>query len=48
MTSADTKRPEIARVSKRAYPDHYALEKGNPYFDPKSDPENPRLALDDR
>jgi predicted RNA-binding protein with PUA-like domain len=37
----------IARVSKRAYPDHYALEKGNPYFDPKSDPENPRWFMVD-
>ena len=37
----------IARVSKRAYPDHFAFEKGNPYFDPKSDPENPRWFMVD-
>ncbi|MBT8396905.1 MAG: EVE domain-containing protein [Gemmatimonadetes bacterium] len=37
----------IARVSKRAYPDHYAFDKKNPYFDPKSDPENPRWFMVD-
>jgi predicted RNA-binding protein with PUA-like domain len=37
----------IARVCKRAYPDHYAFDKKNPYFDPKSDPENPRWFMVD-
>ena len=37
----------IARVSKRAYPDHFAFDKENPYFDPKSDPENPRWFMVD-
>lgn len=37
----------LARVSNRAYPDHFAFEKGNPYFDPKSDPENPRWFMVD-
>ena len=37
----------IARVAKRAYPDHYAFDKTNPYFDPKSDPENPRWFMVD-
>ena len=37
----------IVRISKRAYPDHYAFDKKNPYFDPKSDPENPRWFMVD-
>ncbi len=37
----------IARVSKKAYPDHYAFDKKNPYYDPKSDPENPRWFMVD-
>jgi predicted RNA-binding protein with PUA-like domain len=37
----------IARVAKRAYPDHFAFDKGNPYYDPKSDPENPRWFMVD-
>jgi predicted RNA-binding protein with PUA-like domain len=37
----------IARVAKRAYPDHFAFDKKNPYFDPKSDPENPRWFMVD-
>lgn len=37
----------LARVAKKAYPDHYAFEKTNPYFDPKSDPENPRWFMVD-
>lgn len=37
----------IAKVAKRAYPDHYAFDKKNPYFDPKSDPENPRWFMVD-
>ena len=37
----------IARVSKLAYPDHFALEKGHKYFDAKSDPEKPRWYMVD-
>jgi predicted RNA-binding protein with PUA-like domain len=37
----------IARIAKRAYPDHFAFDKKNPYFDPKSDPENPRWFMVD-
>ena len=32
----------IARVCKEAYPDHYAFAPKSKYFDPKSDPDNPR------
>ena len=32
----------IARVSREAYPDSYALDPKSKYFDAKSDPENPR------
>lgn len=31
----------VARVSKEAYPDHFAFEEGHDYHDPKSDPEEP-------
>ncbi len=37
----------IVRISKRAYPDHFAFDKKNPYFDPKSDPDNPRWVMVD-
>jgi predicted RNA-binding protein with PUA-like domain len=37
----------IARVSRTAYPDHFAFEKGSPYYDPKSDPGNPRWFMVD-
>jgi predicted RNA-binding protein with PUA-like domain len=37
----------IARVAKRAYPDHFAFDKKNPYYDAKSDPENPRWFMVD-
>lgn len=37
----------IVRVSKQAYPDHFAFDKKNPYFDPRSDPENPRWFMVD-
>jgi predicted RNA-binding protein with PUA-like domain len=37
----------IVRVSKNAYPDHFAFDKKNPYFDPKSDPEKPRWFMVD-
>ncbi|MCJ7627965.1 MAG: EVE domain-containing protein [Longimicrobiales bacterium] len=32
----------IARIAKGAYPDPSSFEKKNRYYDPKSDPENPR------
>ena len=31
----------VAEISREAYPDHFALQKGHHYFDPDSDPENP-------
>jgi predicted RNA-binding protein with PUA-like domain len=37
----------VVRVSREAYPDHFAFDKKNPYFDPKSDPENPRWFMVD-
>ena len=37
----------IVRISKRAYPDHYAFDKKSNYFDPKSDPDNPRWFMVD-
>lgn len=37
----------IVRISKRAYPDHFAFDKKNPYFDPKSDPDDPRWVMVD-
>jgi predicted RNA-binding protein with PUA-like domain len=37
----------VARVSKKAYPDHFAFDKKNPYFDAKSDPDNPRWFMVD-
>ena len=37
----------IARVAKGAYPDRTALDKGSPYYDPKSDPEDPRWFMVD-
>jgi len=37
----------IVRISKKAYPDHYAFDKKSNYFDPKSDPENPRWLMVD-
>jgi len=37
----------IVQVSKPAYPDHFAFDRKNPYFDPKSDPENPRWFMVD-
>ena len=32
---------------KTGYPDHFALDKKNPYYDPKSDPDNPRWYMVD-
>lgn len=37
----------IARVSREAYPDSYALDPKSKYFDAKSDPENPRWFMVD-
>lgn len=37
----------LARVARTGYPDHFAFEKKNKYFDPKSDPENPRWIMVD-
>ncbi len=31
----------VAEVSRAAYPDHHAFERGHEYFDPKSKPEAP-------
>jgi predicted RNA-binding protein with PUA-like domain len=31
----------VAEVAREGYPDPYAFEQGHPYYDPKSDPENP-------
>ena len=32
----------VARVCREAYPDHTAWDEKSKYFDPKSDPDNPR------
>lgn len=37
----------IAEVSKLAYPDHTATDPNHPYFDPKSDPEDPTWLMVD-
>jgi predicted RNA-binding protein with PUA-like domain len=37
----------IARVARAAYPDHYAFDEKSPYYDRKSDPENPRWFMVD-
>lgn len=37
----------LARVSKEAYPDHFAFEKKHKYHDPKSDPDDPRWFMVD-
>ncbi len=37
----------IARVVREAYPDHFQFDPGSRYFDPKSDPENPRWYMVD-
>ncbi len=37
----------VARVSRTAYPDHFAWAPSSPYFDPKSSPENPRWVMVD-
>ena len=37
----------LAHVAKAAYPDHFAFDKKNRYYDPKSDPEDPRWFMVD-
>ena len=37
----------LARVCKRAYPDHFSWDANHQYFDPKSSPENPRWLMVD-
>ncbi len=37
----------IARVVREAYPDHTAFDSESRYYDPKSDPENPRWFMVD-
>ena len=37
----------LARVVREAYPDAYAWQEGHPYFDPKTDPANPRWFMVD-
>lgn len=37
----------LAKVVKRAYPDHTAFDAKDPHFDPKSDPANPRWDMVD-
>ncbi len=37
----------VAEVVREAYPDHFAFEPGHKYFDPKSDPKNPRWFMVD-
>ncbi len=37
----------IAKIAKEAYPDHSAFDPEAKYFDPKSDPENPRWYMVD-
>ena len=37
----------IAKIVKEAYPDHTAFDPDSPYFDPKSNPENPRWMMVD-
>ena len=47
---SNTKPPGVAglaKVIREAYPDHFAFDKKNSYYDPKSDPENPRWFMVD-
>lgn len=37
----------LATVARAGYPDHFAFDKKSRYFDPKSDPENPRWVMVD-
>lgn len=47
---SNTQPPHIAgvmRVARAAYPDDLQFEKDSPYFDPKSQPDNPRWSMVD-
>ena len=37
----------LARIAREGYTDHFALDKKSPYFDAKSDPDNPRWIMVD-
>jgi predicted RNA-binding protein with PUA-like domain len=37
----------VAKVVNEAYPDHFAFDKKHKYFDPKSDPDDPRWYMVD-
>ncbi len=37
----------IGKVTRTAYPDHFAFDKKSNYYDAKSDPENPRWVMVD-
>jgi len=37
----------LAKVARRAYPDHTAFDPKAKYYDPKSDPDNPRWVMVD-
>jgi predicted RNA-binding protein with PUA-like domain len=37
----------LAKVVREGYPDHFAFDKKSPYFDPKSDPQDPRWIMVD-
>lgn len=37
----------IVEIVREAYPDHTAFDPGSPYFDPKSDPDEPRWFMVD-
>ena len=37
----------IAKVTKESYPDHFQFDEKSDYFDPKSDPDNPRWVMVD-
>lgn len=37
----------LARIAREAYPDHFAFDEKNPYYDSRSDPEDPRWFMVD-
>jgi predicted RNA-binding protein with PUA-like domain len=37
----------IARITKEAYPDHFQFDINSDYYEPKSDPDNPRWLMVD-
>ena len=37
----------LARIAREGYPDHFAFDEESPYFDAKSDPDNPRWIMVD-